>query len=255
VSRVILTSIGGLPKSVGGTVEVRFLIPEIGATPFVRFFDDLVQVGDLSGYTAVEISPMLYEVDVDTDLDAYDSDLIRVVIENPDTAGYIIPEVGLTVTLFNQSTADLVNYGLTNLATNIGNAIIQGLAGVTPQLVSQFDPQNTSTLVVVRRDDYNLADGRQIDIPFIPPSDFDPTGATGAFGAFQSVRGGTTGNFVGSVIPVEINGDWFARLQFTSAQLTTPAGLYNCDIELRKNTRRITVFSGRIRVLQDYAQA
>jgi hypothetical protein len=95
---------------VGGTVEVRFLIPEIGASPDVRFFEDLVQVGDLAGYTAVEISPMLYEVDVDTDLDAYDSELIRVVIENPDTVGYIIPEVGLTVTLFNQSTADLVNY-------------------------------------------------------------------------------------------------------------------------------------------------
>lgn len=234
---------------------VQFLVPSESETPLVRFYDGLTQVGDLAGYTATEVSPMLYEIDVDTDLDAFDADLLRVVITSPDSVGYVLVDMGETVTLFSQSTAELVEYGLTNLATNIANAIVSGLAGVTPQIILPFDPNNPQTIVVVRRDDYNVADGRQIDIPFIPPNDFDPIGATGAFGASQLGRFINPVTFAGSVTPVLINGDWFARLQFTSAQLTVISGSYNCDIELRKNNRRITVFSGRITVLNDFAQA
>lgn len=233
----------------------RFLAPSIGETPNVRFYDDITQVGDVAGYTATEISPMLYEIDLDTDLDAYDGQLVRAVITNPDSVGYVLVDVGETVTLFSQSTAELVEYGLATLADNIADAITAGLAGVTPQIVLPIDPQDPTILTVVRRDDYSVVDGRQIDLPFTPPDDFDPTGSVGAFGATERIRSANPATFVGSVTPVEISGQWYARLQFTSAQLTTNAGMYDCDIELKKNDRRITVFSGRIRVLQDYAQA
>lgn len=234
---------------------LQFLVPSESETPLVRFYDGITQVGDLAGYAATEISPMLYEVDVDTDLDAFDTQLLRVVITSPDSVGYVLVDMGETVTLFSQSTAELVQYGLNNLATNIANAIVSGLAGITPQIVLPFDPTNPTTLVVVRRDDYNVSDGRQIDIPFTPPNDFNPVGATGAFGASQLGRFVNPATFTGSVTPVLINGDWYARLQFTSVQLTTPPGSYSCDIELKKNNRRITVFSGRITVLNDFAQA
>ena len=234
---------------------LQFLAPSESETPLVRFYNGITQVGDLAGYAATEISPMLYEVDVDTDLDAFDTQLIRVVITSPDSVGYVLVDMGETVTLFSQSTAELVEYGLTNLATNIANAIVSGLAGVTPQIILPFDPNNPQTIVVVRRDDYNVLDGRQIDIPFTSPDDFDPIGATGAFGAVQVGRLTNPASFVGSVTPVLISGDWYARVQFTSEQLTVPAGSYDCDIELKKNDRRITVFSGRITVLNDFAQA
>ena len=141
------------------------------------------------------------------------------------------------------------------LSANGITAIETALSGLTAQIITQFDPNDPEQILVVRRDDYNVADGRQIDVLFTPPDDFDPTGSVGSFGAKQRTRATSPPEFVGSVTPVEISGQWYARVQFTSAQLTTPAGMYDCDIELKKNDRRITVFSGRIRVLQDYAQA
>lgn len=161
----------------------------------------------------------------------------------------------IAVGVWENATRTLTDKTGFELSNNGIEAIENALVGIEPQIILPIDPQDPTIIVVVRRDDYNVSDGRQIDIGFVPPDDFDPTGSVGAFGATERVRSANPATFVGSVTPVEISGQWYARLQFTSAQLTTSAGMYDCDIELKKNDRRITVFSGRIRVLQDYAQA
>ena len=71
----------------------EFYVPISGASPNIKFFDGDTQVGEITGYPAVETVLFTYQVDTFNDLDSYD--LLRCTSESPNGVGWLNVNTGL----------------------------------------------------------------------------------------------------------------------------------------------------------------
>lgn len=66
-----------------------FYLPLTGEMPTAKFYEGDIQRGEVAGYEVTETSPHRYAIDIGTDLEDYEGSVLRVVIENPSTVGWV----------------------------------------------------------------------------------------------------------------------------------------------------------------------